>query len=89
MYPSGFRSGYMDHHDGKVMVESMIIEELIPRIDGRYRTISSRAGRAVHGFSMGASGALKFAISTQTCFAQPLLTEAVPLSWRPLRARSF
>ena len=68
VYPSGFRSGYMDHHDGKVMVESMIIEELIPRIDGRYRTISSRAGRAVHGFSMGASGALKFAIKYPNLF---------------------
>ena len=52
----------MDHHDGKIMVESMIIRELIPRIDHRFRTIASRAGRGVHGFSMGASGALKFAI---------------------------
>lgn len=60
VYPNGFRSGYMDHHDGKVMVESMIIKELIPRIDKQYRTIATRAGRAVHGFSMGASGALKF-----------------------------
>ncbi|MEK6239190.1 MAG: esterase family protein, partial [Planctomycetales bacterium] len=61
VYPNGFRSGYMDHHDGKIMTESMIIRELIPRIDRRYRTIASRAGRAVHGFSMGASGSLKFA----------------------------
>ncbi len=68
VYPNGFRSGYMDHHDGKVKVESMIIRELIPRIDRRFRTISSPAGRAVHGFSMGASGALKFAIKYPNLF---------------------
>jgi dipeptidyl aminopeptidase/acylaminoacyl peptidase len=58
----------MDHHDGKVMVETMVIRELIPRIDERYRTIASRAGRAVHGFSMGASGALKFTIKYPEMF---------------------
>ncbi|MFT5522941.1 MAG: S-formylglutathione hydrolase FrmB [Pirellulaceae bacterium] len=60
VYPSAFRSGYMDHHDGTIMVESMIIRELIPRIDARFRTIPTRAGRAAHGFSMGSSGSLKF-----------------------------
>lgn len=61
VYPNGFRSGYMDHHDRSVMVESIIIKELIPRIDSLYRTIADRSARAVHGFSMGASGSLKFA----------------------------
>lgn len=68
VYPNGFRSGYMDHHNGKVMIESMIIRELIPRIDRRFRTIATRAGRAAHGFSMGASGALKFAIKHPDLF---------------------
>ena len=60
VYPNGYRSGYMDHSDKQVMTESMIIHELLPRIDARFRTIATRAGRAVHGFSMGASGCLKF-----------------------------
>ena len=68
VYPNGFRSGYMDHHDGKVMVETMIIRELIPRIDERFRTVATRAGRAVHGFSMGASGSLKFTIKYPDMF---------------------
>ena len=68
IYPNGFRSGYMDHVDGKVMVETMVIEELIPRIDQRFRTIANREGRALHGFSMGASGALKFAINYPELF---------------------
>lgn len=68
VYPSGFRSGYMDHHDGKVMVETMIIRELIPRIDQRFRTINTRSGRAVHGSSMGSSGALRFVIKYPQLF---------------------
>lgn len=68
VYPSAFRSGYMDHHDGKIMVESMIIKELIPLIDATYRTIATRDGRAAHGFSMGASGSLKFAIKYPEMF---------------------
>lgn len=68
VYPNGFRSGYMDHHNGKIMVESMIIRELIPRIDATYRTIASREGRAAHGFSMGASGSLKFAFKYPDIF---------------------
>lgn len=68
VYPNGFRSGYMDHHDGSIMIESMIIKELIPRIDERYRTITSAAGRAAHGFSMGSSGALKFAVKYPDMF---------------------
>lgn len=68
VYPNGFRSGYMDHADGKVMVESMIIRELIPRIDRDFRTIADRRGRAAHGFSMGSSGALRFAIKYPDLF---------------------
>lgn len=68
VYPNAFRSGYMDHHDGKIMVESMIIKELIPLIDSTYRTIATRNGRAAHGFSMGASGSLKFAIKYPEMF---------------------
>lgn len=68
VYPNGFRSGYMDHFDGAVMVESMIIRELIPLIDRSFRTIASRDGRAAHGFSMGASGSLKFAFKYPDLF---------------------
>lgn len=68
VYPNGFRSGYMDHIDGKVMVETMLIRELIPQIDRDYRTRRGAEGRAVHGFSMGASGALKFAIKYPEMF---------------------
>ncbi len=38
--------------------EDYIIKDLIGYIDGNYRTVSSRAGRAINGLSMGGYGAM-------------------------------
>jgi S-formylglutathione hydrolase FrmB len=38
--------------------EDCIIKDLIGHVDGHYRTVASRAGRAIDGFSMGGYGAL-------------------------------
>ncbi len=48
---------YCDSRDGKYPLESVIIKDLIPHVDATYRTIASREGRAVDGFSMGGFGA--------------------------------
>lgn len=42
--------------------ETYVVDELIPDVDSRYRTIDDRRGRAVAGLSMGGYGALKFAV---------------------------
>lgn len=42
--------------------ESYIVQELIPEIDGKFRTISDREHRAVAGLSMGGYGSLKFGL---------------------------
>lgn len=42
--------------------ESYLMQELIPEIDARYRTISERRGRAVAGLSMGGYGSIKFGL---------------------------
>lgn len=42
--------------------ESYFIQELIPEIDARYRTMSERRGRAVAGLSMGGYGSIKFGL---------------------------
>lgn len=51
------------------MRESFIIEELIPYIDKRYKTIADRSARAITGLSMGGHGALYLAIRHQDIFA--------------------
>ncbi len=47
---------YCDSRDGKWPLETVIIKDLIPHVDATYRTIASREGRAVDGFSMGGFG---------------------------------
>jgi enterochelin esterase-like enzyme len=51
---------YCDTKDGQLPVESVFIKDLIPHIDATYRTIASREGRGVEGFSMGGFGAAHF-----------------------------
>jgi enterochelin esterase-like enzyme len=48
---------YSDTRDGLYPLETVIIKDLIPHIDATYRTIASREGRGVNGFSMGGFGA--------------------------------
>jgi S-formylglutathione hydrolase FrmB len=42
--------------------ETYIIDELIPDVERRYRTLTTRDARAVAGLSMGGYGALKFGL---------------------------
>ena len=71
----GRTSFYTDSPDGEVMGETVFIKELIPHMDRTIRTISSRDGRAVMGFSMGGAGAVKLA-----CKYPELFSSAVSLS---------
>jgi endo-1,4-beta-xylanase len=59
VYVNGLRGAtmYCDARDGDYPVESVIVKDLIPHVDATYRTIASRAGRALDGFSMGGFGA--------------------------------
>lgn len=48
-------------HDPKCVtgpIEDVIIKDLIPYVDSHYRTIATREGRGLEGFSMGGRGAL-------------------------------
>jgi S-formylglutathione hydrolase FrmB len=49
--------------------ESYILQELIPDVQSRYRTLESREGRAIAGLSMGGYGALKFGFKHPEMFA--------------------
>lgn len=69
VFPNGMKSGYRDDKGQNILVETMILRELIPRIDKDYRTIAKREGRVVCGFSMGGMGALRFAFKFPDKFA--------------------
>jgi putative tributyrin esterase len=49
--------------------EDYIVKDLISEIDGKYRTIRERNGRAIAGLSMGGYGAVKFALKDPELFA--------------------
>lgn len=49
--------------------ESYVLQELIPDVQRRYRTIESRYGRGIAGLSMGGYGALKFGLKSPGTFA--------------------
>jgi len=42
--------------------ETYIVQELLPDVESRFRTLKARAGRAIAGLSMGGYGALKFGL---------------------------
>jgi putative tributyrin esterase len=48
--------------------ESYILQELLPDVDKRYRTIQSRYGRAIAGLSMGGYGAIKYGLKHPAVF---------------------
>lgn len=55
--------------DPQARYEDVIIKDLIPYIDGHYRTVASRDGRAIAGLSMGGLGAVKFALRYPQMFS--------------------
>lgn len=69
VFPNGGVSGYRDHPDTGVNVETMIIHELIPAIDRSYRTRADRDSRVLAGFSMGGGGAVRLALEHPDLFS--------------------
>jgi S-formylglutathione hydrolase FrmB len=65
--------------------ESYFIEELIPDVERRFRTVASREGRAVAGLSMGGYGSLKFGLKHPElfAFAGSLSGALAAASWLP------
>ncbi len=65
----GATSWFSDYADGSVQAESVIVRELIPHIDRRWRTFADRDHRGLQGFSMGGAGALKLAAKHPDLFS--------------------
>ena len=63
----GVATLYQDSYDGKWPAKTLIIREFIPFIDQTYRTIATRAGRAIEGFSMGGRGSTRLAMNIPKC----------------------
>lgn len=60
VFPNGGIVSHYDYPKLKSFGETAFIKELIPHIDKTYRTIASRNGRAVEGFSQGGRGTARY-----------------------------
>jgi len=80
VFPNGLPNGmWCDSKDRKTQVESVVIRELIPHIDGSFRTIASREGRIIEGFSMGGYGAARIGFKYHELFRGVSILGAGPL----------
>lgn len=66
--PDGGRSFYVNSQDGHERYEDFFLQELVPEIDRRYRTVATAAERGVSGTSMGGYGALHLAMEHPDMF---------------------
>lgn len=60
---------YNGYRNNELPIESIIIKELIPYIDEKYRTDRSRDSRTISGFSMGGAGAFYYAVKYPELFS--------------------
>lgn len=80
VFPNSFANGmWCDSIDGKMPIETIVIKEIIPEVDSKFRTIAKREGRIVEGFSMGGYGAGRFGFKYPQLFAGVSMLGAGPL----------
>ena len=69
--PDGKNSWYWDSpKDPSYRYETFVSSELVKYIDGHYKTIADRKGRAITGLSMGGHGAMWNAIRHKDTFGR-------------------
>ena len=70
---------WADSKDGSSPVETVFIQEVIPHVDRTFRTIASREGRLLEGFSMGGYGAARLGFGYPHLFAGISILAGGPL----------
>lgn len=66
--PDGRSGQWFDYYDRSFLLESYMLDHVIPYIDAKFRTIADRRGRAIAGLSNGGYGALHFAAKAPDLF---------------------
>lgn len=67
--PDGRSGQWYDYEDGSFLVETYVLDHLIPYVDARYRTIADRTGRSIAGLSNGGYGAVHLAAKRPDMFS--------------------
>ncbi len=80
VFPNGLSHGmWCDSKDGTTPMETILVDELIPYVDATFRTIASREGRIIEGFSMGGYGAGRLGLKYTALFRAFSMMGAGPL----------
>jgi len=80
VFPNGMPDRmWCDSRDGQVPIETVVVKELVPHIDATFRTIPSRQGRIIEGFSMGGYGAARLGLKFHGVFGATSILGAGPL----------
>ncbi|MFM7261193.1 MAG: alpha/beta hydrolase-fold protein, partial [bacterium] len=70
---------YVDWRDGSAPVETVLAHDLVDHVDATYRTVASREGRILDGFSMGGQGAGRLGLRRPDLFAGVSMLGAGPI----------
>lgn len=79
VFPNGLHSLWVDSKDGRIPMETIVIKELVPHVDATFRTIASREGRIIEGFSMGGYGAAHLGFKYPELFGSISILSGGPL----------
>ena len=79
LFPNGMpTSMWCDSKDGRVPMETVVIDDLLPFVDANYRTIGGRH-RILEGFSMGGQGTGRLGFRRTDLFAGVSMLGAGPI----------
>jgi len=70
---------WCDAESGSQPVESMLVDDLLPEVDSRFRTVAEARSRLLEGFSMGGYGAARYAFLYPDRFGATSMLGAGPL----------
>ena len=89
--PRGVGSWFVDSYDERSRYERFLSEDLVPFVDGKYRTIPERRARLAAGISMGGYGAIHWGFLHPELFAAVggLSPAIQQLDWRGVQALPF
>ena len=77
---------YVDWKDGSAPMETIIVKELVPHIDATYRTVATREGRLLDGYSMGGYGAARLGFKYPDLFRAVSIMGGGPLQAELIQA---
>lgn len=80
VFVNGLEMGmYVDWSDGTRPMETQVVRELVPHVDATWRTVASREGRVIEGFSMGGYGAGRLGFKFPEVFGAVSMLGAGPM----------